>query len=97
MSKNVELIQESVLLANHVKDSFEDVSSAVQSISDINMLVAAASEQQTCVTENISKSTTLAFELVQQNVSAVSQTLQASSELSQLAESQKSELSFFRM
>jgi len=33
MSENVELIQESVLLADHVKASFEDVSSAVQSIS----------------------------------------------------------------
>ncbi len=86
-----------VLLADHVKASFEDVSSAVQSISDINMLVATASEQQFCVTEDISKNTTQTFDLVQQNVSAVNQTLQASSELSQLAESQKNELSFFRV
>jgi methyl-accepting chemotaxis protein len=97
MVKNVELIQESVLLADHVKASFEDISSAVQSISDINTLVATASEQQYCVTEDISKNTTMAFDLVQQNVSAVNQTLQASSELSQLAESQKDELSFFRV
>jgi len=97
MLKNVELIQESVLLANHVKASFEDISSAVQSISDINTLVATASEQQYCVTEDISKNTTMTFDLVQQNVSAVNQTLQASSELSHLAESQKQELSFFRV
>lgn len=97
MIKNVELIQESVLLADHVKASFEDISSAVQSISDINTLVATASQQQYCVTEDISKNTTQTFDLVHQNVSAVNQTLQASLELSQLAESQKNELSFFRV
>jgi methyl-accepting chemotaxis protein len=97
MSDNVKLIQESVLLADHVKASFEDVSSAVQSISDINTLVATASEQQYCVTEDISKNTTQTFDLVHQNVSAIEQTLQASLELSQLAESQKSELSFFKV
>jgi methyl-accepting chemotaxis protein len=97
MSENVGLIQKSVLLADHIKASFEEVSSAVQSISDINMLVATASEQQYCVTEDISKNTTQTFDLVHQNVSAIEQTLQASLELSQLAESQKSELSFFRV
>jgi methyl-accepting chemotaxis protein len=97
MNKNVELIQESVLLTDHVKASFEEVLTAVQSISDINMLVATASEQQYCVTEDISKNTTQTFDLVQQNASAIAQTLQASSELSQSAESQKSELSFFRV
>jgi methyl-accepting chemotaxis protein len=97
MNENVELIQESVLLADLVKASFEDVSSAVQSISDINTLVATASEEQYCVTEDISKNTTETFDLVHQNVSAIEQTLQASLELSQLAESQKNELSFFRV
>jgi methyl-accepting chemotaxis protein len=97
MKKNVELIQESVLLTDNVKASFEDVLSAVQTISEINMLVATASEQQYCVTEDISKNTTQTFDLVQQNVSAIAQTLQASSELSESAESQKSELSFFRV
>jgi methyl-accepting chemotaxis protein len=97
MNKNVELIQESVLLTDHVKASFEEVLTAVQSISDINMLVATASEQQYCVTEDISKNTIQTFDLVQQNASAIAQTLQASSELSQSAESQKSELSFFRV
>ncbi|EGR0056445.1 TPA: methyl-accepting chemotaxis protein [Vibrio vulnificus] len=97
MIKNVELIQQSVLLSDHVKTSFEDISSAVQSISDINTLVATASQQQYCVTEDISKNTTQTFDLVHQNVSAVNQTLQASLELSQLAESQKNELSFFRV
>jgi methyl-accepting chemotaxis protein len=97
MTKNVELIEESVSLADHVKASFEDISAAVESISEINALVATASQQQHCVTEDISKNTTLAFDLVRQNVAAVDETLQASSELSQMAEAQKNELDFFKV
>jgi len=97
MTQNVELIEQSVLLADQVKASFEDISRAVESISDINTLVATASQQQFCVTEDISKNVTQAFDLVQQNVSAVDETLQASSELAQMAEEQKKELAFFRV
>jgi len=97
MTQNVELIEESVLLADQVKASFEDISHAVESISDINTLVATASQQQFCVTEDISKNVTQAFDLVQQNVAAVDETLQASAELAQMAEEQKKELAFFRV
>ena len=97
MTQNVELIEESVLLADQVKASFEDISRAVESISDINTLVATASQQQFCVTEDISKNVTQAFDLVQQNVAAVDETLQASAELAQMAEEQKKELAFFRV
>lgn len=97
MAKNVELIEESVVLSDHVKASFEDISAAVESISEINALVATASQQQHCVTEDISKNTTQAFDLVQENVAAVDETLQASSELAQMAETQKSELEFFKV
>ncbi|WED20547.1 methyl-accepting chemotaxis protein [Vibrio sp. JC009] len=97
MAKNVELIEESVYLADNIKASFEEISSSVESISEINALVATASQQQHSVTEEISKNTTQTFDLVQQNVSAVHQTLQASSELSQLAETQQSELAYFKV
>ncbi|WP_432451870.1 MULTISPECIES: methyl-accepting chemotaxis protein [unclassified Agarivorans] len=95
MIGNVELIEGSVTLADQIKASFEDISTAVTSILDINSLVAESSQQQFMVTEDISKITTQAFDSVNQNVAAVSQTLQASEELAQLAESQKKELSFF--
>lgn len=97
MSQNLELIHESVLFAEQIEASFEDISTAVQCISDINTIVATASQQQHSVTEDISRNTAQAFELVHQNVSAVSQTLQASSELAQLAQTQKDELEFFKV
>lgn len=97
MVHNVELIEQSVQLADNVKASFEDISASVESISEINTLVATAAQEQFNVTEDISKNTTLAFDLVQQNVSGINETLQASSELAKLAETQKSELAFFKV
>lgn len=95
MSKNVELIEQSGELTENIKSAFEDISAAVESISELNTLVATASQQQHSVTEDISKNITQAFDLVQQNVSAVESTMQASSELEQLSASQKKELDYF--
>ncbi|PWI33354.1 methyl-accepting chemotaxis protein [Vibrio albus] len=97
MVENVELIEESVALADQIKAAFEEIAAASQSISDINALVATASQQQFSVTEEISQSTTQTFDLVNRNVAAVNQTLQASSELAQLAETQKNELGYFKV
>ncbi|MFA0501741.1 methyl-accepting chemotaxis protein, partial [Vibrio sp. 10N.222.46.A1] len=92
MGENVLLIKKSVFLADQIKSSFEEISTTIESISNINTLVANASQQQYNVTEEISKNAVRAFDLVQQNVSSVNQTLQASNELALLAESQKNEL-----
>ncbi|PJC87261.1 methyl-accepting chemotaxis protein [Vibrio sp. HA2012] len=97
MAENVGLIQESVTLADHIKAAFEEITAATESISDINTLVATASQQQFAVTEEISQSTTHTFDLVHKNVAAIHQTLQASSELAQLAEAQRSELGYFKI
>lgn len=95
MILNVESIQESVLLSTNVKLSFDEISQSVQSISDINTLVATASQEQFYVTEDISKNTTRVFDLVNENVAVINQTQQAAKELSLLAEMQDKELSFF--
>lgn len=97
MSENLKLISNSVELADQIRVAFEDISTSVASISDINTIVATSSQEQSCVTEDIAKNTTLAFDLVQQNVAAINQTLQASAELAQLAESQKKELGHFKI
>ena len=97
MVQNVELIEQSVELADNVKASFEDISRAVDSISEINTLVATASQEQFTVTEDISRNTTVAFDLVQKNVAGVEETLQAAVDLAQLAQTQKKELDVFRI
>ncbi|KZN12272.1 methyl-accepting chemotaxis protein [Marinomonas sp. TW1] len=97
MGSNVELIQESVGLATQVKESFEDISQAVQSISDVNTLVAAASHEQLSVTEDIARITDQTYQSVSQNMTSINEALQASHELSELAESQKRSLSYFKV
>ena len=97
MIKNVDLIEGSVELADQVKASFEDISHTINAISEINTLVATASLEQTSVTEDISKNTTQANDLVQENVAAINETLQATTELAQLAQTQKDDLAFFKV
>lgn len=97
MAQNVELIDGSVALADQVKIAFEEISQTINAISEINALVATASVEQTGVTEDISKNTTQAFDLVQQNVSSINQTLQASTELADLAQTQKDDMAFFKV
>ncbi|ACH67302.1 chemotaxis protein [Aliivibrio fischeri] len=97
MIENVTLIQKSVVLAEDVKLSFNDIENSVQAISDINTLVATASQEQYSVTEDIAKNTTRTFDLVNENVSSIHQTQLVSQELAKLAEQQKSEIALFKL
>lgn len=96
ITQNSALIDDSVELAESIKAVFEDISAAVESITESNTLVATAANQQYSVTEEISQNTAQAFDLVQVNVAAANQTLQAAVELAQMSEAQKEELSYFR-
>ena len=97
MTQNVELIDTSVVLADSVKSSFEEILSAVDSISEINALVATASQEQYAVTEEVATNTTLTLELVSKNVESIDETLQAANELAQMAHTQKAELDYFKV
>ncbi|TXR54954.1 methyl-accepting chemotaxis protein [Reinekea thalattae] len=97
MTQNVELIESSVELTEQVREAFEEVSLAINKISEINAMVATASVEQTGVTEEISQNTTKASDLVQQNVSAINQALQASTELAKHAQAQKDALDYFKV
>jgi methyl-accepting chemotaxis protein len=80
-----------------VKSSFDDIANSVEVISGINTLVATASQEQYSVTEEIAQSTVTMFDLVSENVGAVDQAQRSASELSNLAEKQNKELSFFKV
>ena len=97
MTQSVELIEDSVDLTGQVKTAFEDIAHATKTISEINATVATASLEQTGVTEDISKNTTHAFDLVQQNVLSINQALQATTELALLAQTQKDDIGFFKV
>ncbi|WCN11015.1 methyl-accepting chemotaxis protein [Marinomonas mediterranea] len=95
MIKNVTAIKQSVDLSENVKSSFDQVVAFVNTITDINTMVASAAHEQFSVTADINRNTTNTVDLVNQNVSAVGQTQEAAKELAGLALSQKEALSFF--
>ncbi|CAM3927692.1 Methyl-accepting chemotaxis protein PctB [Vibrio aerogenes CECT 7868] len=97
MVENVKVIQQSVALSGEIKASFDAIVGSVQDISEVNTLVATASNEQFSVTADIAENATRTFDLVSQNVGAVGKTQEAAQHLSDLAERQKSSLAFFKL
>ncbi|WP_435236766.1 methyl-accepting chemotaxis protein [Psychromonas sp. PT13] len=95
MKSNSELIVESQQIAEKVREAFSGISQSVATISEMNSLVATASTEQSSVTDEISQSITSTVDMVNQNVIGISETLNASVELSEESMKQKEILSFF--
>ncbi|MBV7297513.1 methyl-accepting chemotaxis protein [Enterovibrio paralichthyis] len=84
-------------LSGQANDALNGITESVAQITNMNTLVATAAEQQSAVTQDINRNINNMSDIITQNVTGISQSAQASQELSQLAESQKHELSFFRV
>lgn len=96
MQQSLQMLKESEELTGLANEVFEGITDAITSIGDMNTEVATAAEQQSMVTQDINKNVVNMSELVNQNVVGISQSASASEELSQLAEQQRRQLSFFR-
>ncbi|MGR5066060.1 methyl-accepting chemotaxis protein [Photobacterium sp. DNB22_13_2] len=96
MQQSLQMLKESEELTGLANEVFEGITDAITSIGDMNTEVATAAEQQSMVTQDINKNVVNMSELVNQNVVGISQSASASEELSQLAEQQRKQLSFFR-
>ncbi|EGU49323.1 hypothetical protein VII00023_09810 [Vibrio ichthyoenteri ATCC 700023] len=97
MSTNMALVEDSRAISVQLGDSFVAIAQSVKQISDMNTHVATASEEQSCVTQDISENVSIAFEIVNQNVLGVQESQKASEELSHLAAQQKELLGFFKL
>ncbi|MGR6862076.1 methyl-accepting chemotaxis protein [Aliivibrio salmonicida] len=95
MTDNSQLVSESQLIAEEVSTAFNQISNAVLHISDMNTLVATASEEQACVTQEITKNIMLTSEIINKNAEGIRKNTQESEILGQLSEQQKELLSFF--
>lgn len=73
------------------------ITESISLINNMNTQVATAAEEQSQVTQDINRNVVNMSELVNQNVSGITQSAIASSELSRLAEEQKQQLSFFTL
>ncbi|MCW8329720.1 methyl-accepting chemotaxis protein [Photobacterium sp. SDRW27] len=97
MQLSLEMLERNQELATRANEALVGITESVVQISDMNTQVATAAEQQSQVTQDINRNVTNMSEIVNQNVAGISQSASASNELSQLAEKQKQQLSFFKL
>ena len=97
MQVSLEMLDKNNQLAKQANEALVGITESIVNINDTNTQVATAAEQQSQVTQDINRNVVNMSELVNQNVTGISQSASASSELSQLAEKQKAQLSFFKL
>ncbi|WP_299691718.1 methyl-accepting chemotaxis protein [uncultured Vibrio sp.] len=95
MSSNIELVRQSKEAVESVSKSFSSIIESVGSISEVNILVATASEEQSAVSNDISKNVEVVSDVVTQNVAGIAQSSVATEELARLAEEQQRRLKQF--
>ncbi|WP_172443197.1 methyl-accepting chemotaxis protein [Vibrio tapetis] len=95
MRTNANMIKEGQTTTQQVADSFAAISHSVSKISDMNTMVASASEQQSCVTTEIAENIVATSDLVAQNVIGIETSANVSESLAKLSNDQKSTLTFF--
>lgn len=97
MQSNVDLIKQSVIKAEQIKSAFENIETAVNSMIELNSLVASATHEQLGVTDDMSKIIEDTFQVVNSNIESINALLHSSTHLTQLAQAQKNELAFFKV
>lgn len=95
MLSSLEIIENNQALAAQVSSSMTEIAGTISQLSDINRQVATASEEQNHVTADINKNLSNIYDLVSQNVTGITQSAATSKELSDLAENQREQLSYF--
>ncbi len=76
---------ESVEQAGHAGESLDAITRAVTTISDMNIQIASAAEEQSCVAEEINKNVVNISHVVQQTAEGAQQTFTSSNDLARLA------------
>lgn len=97
MKSNSKLIDESQQVSNSVQEAFKGITESVNTISDVNSMVATAASEQSSVTEDISSNIASTVDIVNQNVLGIAESTNASRTLAKESENQKKLLSVFRV
>ncbi|WP_122032098.1 methyl-accepting chemotaxis protein [Aliivibrio sp. EL58] len=97
MSKNVELMDSTKFAIEDLAQSFLAITERVVGISEVNVIVATAAEEQRTVTQDISKQLEDMSAFVQQNLEGVDLSLESNEKVSKLATQLQIELSFFKL
>ncbi|EGQ7941879.1 methyl-accepting chemotaxis protein [Vibrio cholerae] len=97
MHSSLSLLEQNQSLAAKVSASLTEINHSISALGQINAQVATASEEQSQVTKDINRNLSNIYELVNQNVTGITQSAAASHELSDLAEQQHQQLQYFRV
>lgn len=97
MTSSLEMLAQNQQQAAQVSEALNQISTSISELTSLNAQVAVASEEQGQVTSDINNNLGNIYQLVSQNVTGITQSAAASQELSTLAESQKQQLSFFKI
>ncbi|MBE4085705.1 methyl-accepting chemotaxis protein [Vibrio parahaemolyticus] len=97
MSLNSSLIDESIKVTNELNISFVNMSREVQQLSSINAMVAAAAEEQSIVTEDISKRINEVNRGVEENIKNIHRAANGMTARGMLLDELDNQLSFFNV
>lgn len=97
MTINLEMVEKSRSNVIAVSEAFSSITESVNSITEVNTLVATASEEQSAVSLDISQNVQSVSDVVNQNVAGIEQSTVATEELARLAEEQQSKLLVFKL
>ncbi|MFA0001353.1 methyl-accepting chemotaxis protein [Vibrio lentus] len=97
MARNVELMIATKSTTGELAQSFHVISEKVSNISEVNSIVATASEEQSAVTADISSQLENMSILVQQNIEGIESTVKACDSVVEVTKELSSELSFFKV
>ncbi|OLQ78327.1 hypothetical protein BIT28_00080 [Photobacterium proteolyticum] len=84
-------------IAEQTSNQIESITQALEHISQVNGDVTASVDEQSRAIDDITRNITTINDIISQNVAGISQTAEASSHLSQLAENQKNQLGEFQI
>lgn len=96
MKANTSLLDESQMVSEKVRNAFHGISTSVNTISNVNTVVATASSEQSSVTEDISQNISSTVEIVDQNVMGIGSASKACQDVLAEAGKQKQLLAFFK-
>lgn len=97
MNASLSTLEKNSTLAEEVNSSLRKIEQAMGDMATINAQVSSAAEEQSQVTADINRNVVNIHEIVNQNVAGISQSSAAAHELSQLAETQKHKLEYFKI
>ncbi|MFA0517505.1 methyl-accepting chemotaxis protein, partial [Vibrio sp. 10N.222.55.E8] len=97
MARNVDLMSLTQSTTEELTQSFYAISEKVLSISEVNSIVATASEEQSAVTADISNQLENMSVLVQENIEGVENSVKANQSVIEVTKELNSELAFFKV